>query len=611
MDRNRAPLWALWILLVCLAGTDVPVGAQQKQVLVIYSTRRDAQVSVVGDRNLPAILERGLADSLDFYSEYIDLARSGDAGYGEAFSDFLRVKYRGQRFDLVIAMQDTAVEFVAHQRDELFPGTPVVYLATSAKAPAIGNATGVINDLELAGTLTLATTLQPETSQVFVVSGADRRDRMYEGVARKQFVSFSSRLKISYLAGLPTKELEARLASLPPRSIVYYLVVNRDGAGEMFHPLEYLDRLTAGANAPVYSWVDSAMGRGIVGGSVKRLDAQTDAVAQLALRVLQGEPAAGIRPSAPNLNVTQVDWRQLRRWGISESRVPAGTVMLFKDPSAWDRYKVYILGSAAILIAQTVLIVGLLVHRRRRREAEEEVRGSRAALQQSYDRIRDLGSRLLHAQDNERSRIARELHDDIGQRLALLSIDLELLRGSVRLENNTLADDTLTRCHQIARSVHDLSHRLHPATLRLIGLIPALHALQRELSRSESNIDITHENVPSALPQELTLTLFRVVQEAVQNSLKHGKAANIVVHLKGSASGLVLTVVDDGIGVVASGSGREGLGLISMTERIEAVGGTLDIQSAPGLGTALTIAVPLSAADAGSPMAATSSQTVA
>ena len=116
------------------------------------------------------------------------------------------------------------------------------------------------------------------------------------------------------------------------------------------------------------------MGRGIVGGSLKDQTEQLDALGRLALRVLSGESAEGIPVSSPNLNVRQVDWRQLRRWGISESRVPQGTRVLFKEPSVWDRYKVYILAAAAVLVAQSLLIAGLLLQRRMRRQAEDQVR---------------------------------------------------------------------------------------------------------------------------------------------------------------------------------------------------------------------------------------------
>ena len=125
-----------------------------------------------------------------------------------------------------------------------------------------------------------------------------------------------------------------------------------------------------------------------------------------------------------------------------------------------------------------MLIAGLLVQRTRRRQAEARVIGSQEALRTSYERIRDLGGRLLSAQETERSRIARELHDDISQQVALLSIDLELLDGKAAGAGQQLAGDALNRAQQIAKSLHDLSHRLHPAKLRLIGLVPAINGLR-------------------------------------------------------------------------------------------------------------------------------------
>ena len=210
---------------------------------------------------------------------------------------------------------------------------------------------------------------------------------------------------------------------MPEDSIVYYLVVYQDGAGQAFGPTEYLERVAAVARAPTYTWVDAVMDHGIVGGSLLDRQAMMEAVANLAIRVLQGEQADSIPMSSPDLHVSQVDWRQLRRWGISEARVPAGTLVRFRELSAWDRYKAYILSCSALLLAQTALITALLVQRSRRRHAEDRVRGSQAELRTSYERLRDLGARLLNAQETERSRIARELHDDIGQQMTLLMID--------------------------------------------------------------------------------------------------------------------------------------------------------------------------------------------
>jgi signal transduction histidine kinase len=588
-----------WLSIVLLIGglglVDAAWATEQKQVLVLHATRRDAQLSVLGDRELPRILEQGLGQSLDYHTEYLDLSRFPDPGYRTALGDFLRLKYKAQRFDLVIAMHDIVLEFLTANRSTLFPGAPVVFFSTSTETQRIANSTGIIAGPDFGGTLALAAELHPELRRVIVVTGADSRDKEFEGLARAQFRPFEQRLAFTYMTGLTTRDLETRLATLPENSIIYYLVVNRDGAGGNFHPLEYLDRIAAVANAPIYCWVDSAMDHGIVGGSLKNQLRQTGAVGQLALRVLRGEPADSIPIASPDLNVSQVDWRQLRRWGISAARVPSGALIMFREPSAWDRYSIYILAAAAMLIAQTALITGLLVQRARRRQAEQQVRGSQAELRRSYERIRDLGGRLLSAQDSERARIARELHDDISQQVALLAIDLELLGRVAAGDSEPLLGECLNRAHVIARSVHDLSHRLHPAKLRLIGLVPALDALQRELSRSGIRIGFLHETVPPLLPPDLTLCVYRIVQEALQNVLKHSKARDVSVHLRGGPEGLALTILDDGVGFDPDVSWSKGLGLVSIRERLEAIGGTIEVDSSPGAGTRLLITIPLQA----------------
>jgi signal transduction histidine kinase len=581
--------------LVAWLAPSAPAWAadNQTRALVLYSTRPDAQIAIVGERDLPRILDDGLEGGVDYYAEYIDRARFPEARYKEAFREFVRSKYKGTRFDVIIAMQDLALEFIGDNRNELFPDTPVVFFATSTATKRIANSTGVVAELDFRGTLELAAALQPDARQVVVVAGSDAGSLEYERVARQQFSGLEHRFTIEYLNGLRTDALHTRLAALSPQSLVYYLLVSRDGAGASVHPLEYLDGLSAVTRAPIYSWVDSAMDRGIVGGSLKSQIAETEAVARLAVRVLRGERADSIPVTTADLNIRQVDWRQLRRWGISEARVPAGTLILFREPSVWDRYEGYILVAVVLVLAQSALIAGLLVQRTRRRQAEEQVRGGQAALLTSYERIRDLGGRLLDAQETERSRIARELHDDISQQVALLSIDLEMLRSSARSDAEHLAGEAFTRTQGIARSVHDLSHRLHPAKLRLIGLIAALKGLQHELSTSDVKITFTHDHVPPALPPDITLCLFRVVQEALQNALKHSKARNASVRLAGEPQKLVLTVADDGVGFDIDAAWGTGLGLISMRERLETIDGTITIRSTPGDGTSLDVVVPL------------------
>jgi len=581
---TRLSGWLLSLIAVLPYGRIRPVEADQqaqKVVLVLHATGRDAEGSVTVDRELRQRLYRHLGGALDYYSEYLDTGRFPGIQQQTAFGQFLRQKYGGRRFDLVITTDNAGLEFLARNRDELFPGTPVLFTdPLDPPAVTLPNSTGIDAAVDFSNSLALAIELQPDTTQVFVVSGAAPSDRVMENRARAQFQRVESRLTFTYLSGLTTTELERRLMALPAHSIVYFLLVYQDGAGETFYPLEYLDKIAPVANRPIYAWIDSAIGHGVVGGRMLRVQSTAADIASLALRVLQGEPAESI-PMSTAKPSDVVDWRQLRRWGISEARLPAGTQVLFRELGVWDQYKVYILAAAGLVLAQSGLIGALLFQARKRRRAEA--------------RIRDLGSRLLGAQEAERSRIARELHDDISQQATTLAIDLQLLGESSRDQNRNieeLAREAAERTKKMAASIRDLSHRLHPAKLRLLGLVPALGSLQHEFSNSGVSVSFSHQNIPTKLSTDVSLCLFRVVQEALRNAVKHGAARNVSVSLTGTQRTLALAVVDDGVGFTVDAA-VDGLGLISMRERLEPIGGTLKIHSKPGGGTRLEISVPL------------------
>lgn len=582
----------LSVVVMGQTALDVSALAQDdhKQVLALYANRRDSEFAIVAESLLPRMLDDSLGGNLDYYDEFIDVTRFPEPGYRNAFSDYLRLKYHGTRFDLVVAFNDSAVTFVEDHRTDLFANTPEVFLLNNPPGAPIPNATGYVHKRNFTGTLALMQRLQPDLRDVFVVVGAALADRAFEKAVREQFQSFQSNLTITYLAGLRTSDLEARLSKLPPHSAVYYAIVNEDGAGNKFHPLEYVDRVAAAANAPTYCWVDSAMDHGIVGGSLYSQRAVIDRVGQVAVRLLRGEAPETIPVANLDLNAIQIDWRQLRRWHIDEARVPVDAVVNFREPTAWERYKIYILTTLVVLFVQTALITGLLIERRWRRRAERQLRASQKALRSSYERIRDLGSRLLQAQETERSRISRELHDDICQRMLLLTMELESVRAADREGSTT---EALTLAEGIAKSLHELSHQLHPTRLRLLGLITALDRLRVEVSKATVPIAFTHENVPAVLAPEVMLCVFRIAQEALQNAIKHSNAAELSIDLAGGETDLTLTVTDNGVGFDTETVWQKGVGLVSMTERLEAIGGTLKIRSVIGSGTRVTATVPL------------------
>jgi len=155
-----------------------------------------------------------------------------------------------------------------------------------------------------------------------------------------------------------------------------------------------------------------------------------------------------------------------------------------------------------------------------------------------------------------------------------------------------VADEAVKRTEEIVTSVHDLSHRLHPARLRLVGLVEALEGLQSEMSGPDVTITFAHENVPPMLAPDLNLCLFRIVQEALQNALKYSGAHTVSVDVRGMSDEIAMTIIDDGVGFDVDAVWGRGLGLVSMHERVEAIGGTFEIRSSPGAGTRLEVRAP-------------------
>ena len=594
----------LLVSLVCALTATVlgPAAARaderQKQVLVLFSTGRSAQFAVVAERNLPSLLFHGMDEGVDYHSEYIESPMFSRPEYPNAYLDSLSLKYQGHAFDLVVAVGGLACEFLASNRAVLFPDTPVVFYDIEPPRNRMPNSTGLVNELHFDRSLDLAVALQPDLKHVYVVSGASASDGENEQRARRQFLPLAARLDFTYFSGLVTRDLEARLRTLPPHSAVFVVLVTVDGAGQNVQQMDYLSRIASVANAPAYSWVDAAVDAGIVGGSRRDQLAETRAIATLAIRVLQGTRADDIPVSSPDLDVKQVDWRQLRRWGISEARVPAGTRVLFREPGLLDRYRGYLIGSLVLLLTQSALIAALLVQQGKRRKTELELRASQTHLRASYDRIQHLGRRLLHEQEEERARVARELHDDVCQQLGCLVLELEILRRED--QHRRKADRVLAGVVDLAqdamKSLRDLSHQLHSAKLQMVGLVSAIRGLANDLSGPDLRIAFSHEAVPAGLPDDVALCLFRVVQEALRNVVKHSAATQASVHLRGEEHGLALSITDNGVGFDVDDIRTKGLGLLSISERLQSVGGRLDIWSRPGSGTQLEIVVPIAVA---------------
>ncbi len=221
----------------------------------------------------------------------------------------------------------------------------------------------------------------------------------------------------------------------------------------------------------------------------------------------------------------------------------------------------------------------------------------------SQKALHDLSGRLLGAQEDERRRIARELHDDVSQKLALLSVDLDLLGSSPPAGANEIrerAAELADRVKDLSSDVHGISYRLHPAKLEQLGLAIAVASLCDELAMKHAiQIKFDHHGIPRHVSDEIALCLYRIVQEGLQNVVKHSRAPKVRVELLAGADEIYLRIEDSGVGFdTRSFQARGGIGLVGMQERLRPVGGTISIDSKPSRGTRIEVRVPASAEEA-------------
>jgi len=219
------------------------------------------------------------------------------------------------------------------------------------------------------------------------------------------------------------------------------------------------------------------------------------------------------------------------------------------------------------------------------------------------DALASLSGHLIEAQDEERKRIAREIHDDYSQRVALFAVDLEQLSenvGDASAEASQRVHELLNRVGGLAEDLHALSHRLHSSTLESLGLVAGLKAFCVEFSDQQGiEVDFASENVPHGIPGDATLCIFRIAQEALRNVKKHSGANRAVLRLEWAGDRLHLSVSDLGKGFDSNKpSAARGIGILSMEERLRLLGGQLEIQSLLMEGTRIDAWLPLKMASA-------------
>jgi PAS domain S-box-containing protein len=819
----------------------------------------------------------------------LDTVLFPDPAAQQELRDFYIRKYQNRRPDVIITVGPSPLKFMLEVHQKAFPGVPIVFCLPYGNAPGTpaldSNFTGVENDMAPAETLEIALRLQPGTKHVVVVSGVSDFDKQGRALVMQHLKAFTDQIDIRNLTDLAMPDLLERLRQLPNHTVVLLVSVGQDAEGTRFKSNEVGPMVADAANAPVFSLFDVFLNHGEVGGYLSSLNGQGRIAGDMALRLLNGEKPQDI-PRVTGVTAYMFDWRALRRWGLNESALPPGSIVLNKPLGVWEVYKRYIIAGIFLLLLQAVIIAGLLWQRTKRRKSEQdliwrlqfeslishfsstfinlreeevnvnirqnmarlgnfleldrislfefspdgqqmeaifswnragigapprivgtddlpwwrskllhgevslasdlndmpeealaekeyfrqlgilsaasiplkmagEVNGAIsfvstrrriswkpdvvsqlqvvgeilwsalqrkravAILRESEERFRlvantapvliwmsgpdklcnyfnqpwldftgrtleaelgngwlegvhpedlkncldvytrafdlresfkmqyrlrrydgeyrwlldigvprlnpdgllagyigsclditdgklaeealsGVGRRLIEAHEEERTWLARELHDDINQRIALLAVQLEQWAQHPPCSGVEVPDHirpVLEQLSDLGMDIQALSHRLHSSKLEYLGIAVAANGFCKELSEQQKvEIDFSHAGIPRSLPKEISLCLFRVLQEALQNAVKHSGERHFRVELYGTSREIQLSVNDLGVGFDQQvATGHRGIGLVSMRERLQLVGGEFSINSKPGGGTTIRARVPLMA----------------
>ena len=625
---------------------------------------------------------------------------------------------------MIIAAGPESLKFIAALYNN-FQGTPVIFCAIWGGFPdelghSMPSFTGVLAQLQPEGTLNVALRLLPNTKHVVVVGGVGQFDKGFEAIAKESFHNYEPKLEFEYLFDLSMPVLLERLKHLPSDTIVYHTAISEDAAGNRFiDSAQSIPMVAGAANAPVFVMDDVNLRAGTVGGDLVNWVDDGRMAAKMAVQILNGEKPQDI-PVVSSTHAYMFDWRALKRWGLKESSLPPGSIVLNRQPTVWELYKWYILAGTSLLCLQALIIAALMWQRAGRKKAESEMVLSNNRLRESEERFRlvantapvliwmsdpdklrnyfnqpwleftgrpieaelgngwakgvhpedlrdcmdtyvnaferresfkmqyrlrrndgeyrwvfDIGmprfdpngsfagyigscidvterkraeealaglsSQLIEAQEEERKRIARELHDDYNQRLAMLALDLENVAEQIGDSSADAAQqlqEFYERVSELGADLHSLSHRLHSSTLESLGLVAGVSAFCKEFAQQQGiHVDFAHENVPHGIPEDAALCIFRVAQEGLRNIKRHSGADRAEVRLEGLEEKLHLSVTDPGRGFdVNMRSPQNGIGIRSMKERVRSMGGHLEVRSRPMAGTRIDVWLPFKAA---------------
>ncbi len=396
-------LRVLLLLSIGIATVDAAEQAASTRefgrVVVLNSTDPYLPTFVALDSALQEAVREASDVPVEFFSEPMDVYRFSRQQLEAGLTPQLKIKYRDVPIDVIAAYGTAALDYAERHSQDIWPGAAIVFNAVSSAM--VGERTlgprtaGVTVDVDFGNTIGLALKLRPGTSRVAVVAGTAELDYRLSSRLRAELRQYASRLDVDYLVGLPLNDTIAAVRQLPPDAIVLYATMFRDGAGIPLMPREVLRKIAAVSPVPVFGVYEAYLGAGLTAGVIASDASQGRRAGEIIARILDGEAPSAIgliESTAPNC---MADWRQLAKWGISETLLPGDCEILFRDVTVWEKYRWQILLILLLILAQSLMIALLALHRRRLRLAQAELKTAYALRTESEQNASVLRRRLM------------------------------------------------------------------------------------------------------------------------------------------------------------------------------------------------------------------------
>jgi signal transduction histidine kinase len=591
---------------------------ERKKIVVLFSFRPTLPIAAQWDRGLRSIFDADQSHDYLINIEHLDLTHFGDEKHLDLLKNLYRYKYADHKPDLIIPVLGAAIDLVLDQKADLFNGVPIVFGGVEKQflenLALPDNATGHLTDINYTKTLELALRLHPNTRNIVIVGGAGNVVKNWVTSSRKAYQSYEDRFDITYLIGLPMQELLSEVTSLPPQTIIISLPVLRDGNGQEFIANEVLKLIAETANAPVYTFWDICLGTGVVGGHVGSFEKEAQAVAQLGLRVLNGENPSDIPITQAPKYENIFDWQQLKRWGIPEARLPEDSVVINRELNVFEQHTEEVVVILLLLGLQFLAILYLVHQRRIRYKAELELSEKRSEANQLQTELTHMGrvvtvSTLTAALAHEINQPLAAMRSYAQAALRFMDAD-ESPNEKVRTALQGIVSDN-KRAADIINRLRDLVKKQEPHRELLdINLIinDVLSLLNSEVVLRNASIQV---NLCSNLPEVHADTV--QIQQVVLNLLINALDAvschpvelrGVVITTRLEETSLVVSIWDSGDGVPIEAlqtvfepfhttkQGGMGLGLAICKSIVEAHDGTIWAACADAGGAVFSFSLP-------------------